>query len=218
MQWTPFARGLSKEQKMKLALGLISLLPLAIISMAQNSGHEMTINEFHQARKVRIQLDGKALDEFIANKKKIVKIGEQLENHHDNNLLAAYRFCAEYEKDLVKKELEKEEIMKKIEELQDYVWQQPDFKDALANLKENTHEPVAWNCYGAKYINLMLNYLIEKKQISVGNTSVKQTLLENKEISEAEVEYIIAGSVIHYRARQFEREVTGKDLEPLIIQ
>lgn len=189
-----------------------------MLSMGKQSSDAVTMIGFHQSRKDRMQLDQKSLQEFIASKKKIVKIGEQLENHHDNNLLAAYRFCAEYETRLVQKELEKEEIREKIQELQDYVWQQSDYKDALTNLKNHPLSPIAWNCYGVKYISLMLNYLIEKKQISVGHRKIKEHLLENKQASEAETQYIIAGSIIHYKLRQFQREVTGADLEPLIIQ
>ena len=200
--------------KIKILMIAITCFPIHLSGMQLDEQVTALIEKFKD-----MELDTKAVDEFIHNKKEIRKVCEaQGVTIPDSNLLAAYSWFADSEASEVILELNKESIKSKLAQLEDVVINHPEYKEALAQARKvNTEE--AWRAWRFKSGADIVKPILIKNGFIITEPKAKTLahITANKDISEETACWIMAHSVLLYKNRQLQRQLTGKDLPPIPI-
>lgn len=165
-----------------------------------------------------MELDQKGLEEFKSVKELIIAKGQKLDLDNTNKLINVYREFAEMSNEALASKLSQPPFQAKIKELHDAVSANPEYRQAFEEAKSENVEG-AWKYFRFKNGDLLKNILIKKGIYHPQDpTQLDLYLMQNNNIERDAAEYVIAGSFLLYYTRQMQRQMTGKDLPPIVIK
>lgn len=157
-------------------------------------------------------LDQKGVQEFRAAKQRLVELGKNVENCDKNSLFNHYMNLAQQDDNQLRSSFD--ECHFAIKQLYDFACNNSEVKKKFSDaLSLNTD--MAWNDW-RKTRGCLMRKILEEKGIVFAAPS-SQYIAANAHLKPEALKFITASSFLLYHARQIQREKTGKDLPPLIL-